>query len=127
MSDRWRQAAVIVALDEVLDDRAGLREHEVAITNHWRLSEWVQLAVRRRRPARSRFARKALNRVVEPEFLEDPEHALRARALQVINGDHLRHPQAPIPFSWVLSGRGDTVVRWEKIAALDELPRDKRR
>ena len=87
---RGHQTSLAVALDEVLEDRAGLGERDVAVRDHRRLSERVDLPERRRREHRLRVALVVLDLVGNAELFEQPEHALRARVVQVMDGEHGR-------------------------------------
>ena len=77
-----------MALHQVLDDRARLREREVALGKHRRLAERVHFAQRCGREHRLRIALVALDLVGQPELLEQPQHALRARVVEVMDDDH---------------------------------------
>src|SRR5260370_38674733 len=85
---RRYQPARAVALDQVLHDGARLRERGVAIGDDRRLAERVHLAQRRRREHGPRIALVALDLVLEAELLQQPQQALGARVVQVVDDDH---------------------------------------
>jgi hypothetical protein len=87
---RRREPALAVALEHVLDDRAGLGHGQRAVGHDRRLAERMHLPERRRREQRGRVALVALDLVRDCELLEQPEHALRARMVQVVDGQHRR-------------------------------------
>jgi hypothetical protein len=75
-------------MDDVIDDRARLGEHHLAVANDRRLAERVNRLHRRRCRAR-RLTPDHLEPVFEPELFHEPHDALRARARQVMHGDHV--------------------------------------
>ena len=77
-----------MALHQVLDDRARLGEREITFGEHRRLAERMHFAQRRRREHRLRIALVALDLVGQVELLEQPQHALRARIVEVMDDDH---------------------------------------
>ncbi|MNT49263.1 hypothetical protein D3C72_1861030 [compost metagenome] len=85
---RRDQAAIAVALDQVLDDGARFGDGVGAVRNHGRLAQRVDGLQRGGRQHGFRVALVALDLVVEAQFLEQPEHALRARIVQMVDDDH---------------------------------------
>src|SRR5260221_4607195 len=77
-----------MALHQVLDDRARLRQREVALGEHRRLAERMHFAQRRGREHGLRIALVALDLIRKLELLEQPQHALRARVVEVMDYDH---------------------------------------
>jgi hypothetical protein len=57
---------------------------------HRRLAERVERAQLRRREQRARIALVALHLVLAVEFLEQPQDALRARVVEMMDGEHCR-------------------------------------
>src|SRR5260221_10680310 len=77
-----------MAVNQVLDDRARLRQREVALGEHRRLAERMHFAQRRGREHGLRIALVALDLIRKLELLEQPKHALRARVVEVMDHDH---------------------------------------
>jgi hypothetical protein len=84
------QAAVAVAPDQVLDDGAGFGHDGVAVLDHRRFAERVHGAQLRRRQHRLRVALVFLDLVFQAEFLQQPQDALGAGVVQVVDDDHGR-------------------------------------
>jgi hypothetical protein len=72
----------------MLDDGPGLRERRAILGDDRRLAERMHLAQRWRREHRRGIALIALHLVVETELLEEPQHSLRARIVQVMDRYH---------------------------------------
>src|SRR5258706_14298652 len=70
------------------DLRARLRQREVALGEHRRLAERMHFAQRRGREHGLRIALVALDLIRKLELLEQPQHALRARVVEVMDHDH---------------------------------------
>jgi len=85
---RGDEATLAVPPHQVLEDGPGLGEHEVAIGDHRGLAERVHRAKLRRREHRSCVALVALHFVLEAELLEEPEDALRAGVIEMMEDDH---------------------------------------
>ena len=82
------EAAGAVAVGEVLDDRAGLGERLVAVAHDGRLAERMHRAQLGRREHGLLVALVGLDLVLEAELLEQPQDALRARVVQMVDDDH---------------------------------------
>src|SRR5260221_11860886 len=85
---RGNQAAGAVGRGEILDDRARLGERESAVGDYRRLAERMHRPQLGRREHRLRIALVGLDLVLQAELFEQPEHALRARVVQVVDEDH---------------------------------------
>src|SRR5690242_15546603 len=85
---RRNQRALSVSLDEVLDDRARFGDGQIAVGDDGRLPERMHAQELRRREARLRIARIPLDLVRDTQLLEEPEDAMGARVLEVVEGQH---------------------------------------
>ena len=84
------ERALAVGADQVIGDRAGLAEAQVAVVDHRRLAERVdRLELGRGQPGQV-VAHVELDVVAGAEFLAEPQDALRARIVEVVDGDHRR-------------------------------------
>ena len=77
-----------VALEQVFDDRARLGDRDVAVGDDRRLAERMHLEQRRWRQHRLRVALVLLDLVRDDQLLQQPEHALRAGVVEVVDDDH---------------------------------------
>ena len=87
---RGREAPLAVALDQVLQDGAGFCQRQFAVGDHRRLPQGVDLSQRLGRQHRLRVALVALDVVRQSELLQQPQDALRARVVEVMDDDHRR-------------------------------------
>ena len=85
---RRDETARAVALDQVLDDRARLREHEVAVLDDRRAAERMDLLELRRRKHGLRIALVAHDGVRGAELFQHPQHTLRAGVVEMVDFDH---------------------------------------
>ena len=85
---RRHQAPLAMALHQVLDDRARLRERELAVGEHRRLAERMHFAQRGGREHRLRIALIALDLVRQSQFLQQPQNSLRAGVVEVMKREH---------------------------------------
>src|SRR5882757_485841 len=84
---RRDQAAVAMAGDDVLGDRAGFRDGIAAVGDDRRFAERVNRAQLLWR-AHVGLALVAHDLVGDAEFFEQPQHALRAGIVEMMNGQH---------------------------------------
>ena len=89
-----RKPAVAVFRDDVFDDRAGLREHEIAVGDDGRRSDRVQRLVVRRRQHGDGIARVALQLVGNSQLLAEPDDPLGLRFAEMMDGEHGNPPLA---------------------------------
>ncbi len=102
---RRAQAALAVGGKQVLDDGTRLGDCDVALADHRRLAERVHALERGRGEHRLRIARIALDPVVDFQFLEQPQDALRTGVLEVVHGDHRWSPNRLLKYSaWAAAG-----------------------
>ncbi len=87
---RRPQAALAVALDQVLQDRAGLRQHAALVLDHRRLAQRMHATQFGRGQHGARVALIASHFVLKTEFFQQPEDSLRARVVEVVHDDHGR-------------------------------------
>src|SRR3546814_2822966 len=76
--------------DEIFEDRPRLRDDAVVgigIDDHRRLAERVNAGERRRSEHRLRIAFVAADLIRQIEFLEQPQHPLRARIFEMVDDD----------------------------------------
>src|SRR6185437_9370404 len=90
---RRHQLAVTVAVGEVFDDRAGLGHGQLAVGDHWRLAQRMHAPEFRRRQHGLRVALVALDLVRHAKFFQQPQDALRARIVEVVESDHSVVPE----------------------------------
>src|SRR5690606_14693211 len=97
-------------------NRTGFRDHLVTIGNHWRLAERMHLAQLGRRQHGFCVALVMTDLVRHAQLFKQPEHALRARIVQVVNSNHVDAPfvvaRSMTP-SRVLRGSFSTTSRQE--------------
>jgi hypothetical protein len=82
------ETSVAIALEQVLDDGARFGHRGGAVGDHGRLAERVDGAQFRRRQHRLRVALVFFDLVLQSQFFEQPENALRARIVEVVDNDH---------------------------------------
>src|SRR5436305_8871978 len=82
------EPSVAVCRDEVLHDGAGFAEHQLSIRDDRRRANRMQGLVLRRREARARIPLVALELIVKPELLAQPDDALGLRPAEVMDGQH---------------------------------------
>src|SRR5205085_106139 len=87
------EAVGAITMNDVVDDRAGLGENNIAIAYHGRFAERMDVAQGIGGRA-VRLALEALEVVRQHKLLQEPDDALRARCRQVIDRDQvLRTPR----------------------------------
>src|ERR1700693_1247496 len=90
---RWTQSTFLIeAIEQVLDNRAGLGDGLRTVGDHWRLAQWMDRAQLRRCQHAGGVALVALYFVVNTQLLEQPEYALRTRVIEMMNCEHGRPP-----------------------------------
>jgi uncharacterized sporulation protein YeaH/YhbH (DUF444 family) len=77
-----------VLIDQIFDDRTRFGDGQAVIGNHRRLAERMHRAQLGRRQHRFRIALVTLDLVRHAEFFEQPQHALRAGVVQMMDGEH---------------------------------------
>ena len=77
-----------MAADDVIDDGAGLMDREFAVGDHRRLAQGVNLTKGVRRQPGLSVTLIGLDPVIDAQFLQEPEDALRARVVEVVDDDH---------------------------------------
>src|SRR3546814_151110 len=82
------QATVAVAFEDVFEDRTGFGHRHRTIGNHRRLAERVYRQQFRWRQHGLAIALVALDLVRDLQLFEQPQHALRAGVVEVMDGDH---------------------------------------
>jgi hypothetical protein len=88
-----------VTADDVVDDRARFGNHPPIVANHRRLAERMNGFQLRWRQTGLRIALVRLDLVREPQLLQQPEDALGARIVEVMNDDHCQFSFAPRVFA----------------------------
>src|SRR6202171_1705061 len=83
-----REPAVAIAIDHVFDDGARLRQRQRSIGDDRRFPERMHGTKRWWRQHGLRIALVAPDLVLQAELFEQPQHALRARVIQVVDDDH---------------------------------------
>ncbi|MNV70297.1 hypothetical protein D3C71_1632540 [compost metagenome] len=81
-------AAAVVAVGEVFEDRAGFGQHQGIVLQHRRFSQRVHVAQRLRRQPGLGIALVVDDLVRQAQFFEHPQHAQRARVVQMVHLDH---------------------------------------
>ncbi|MNL72134.1 hypothetical protein D3C87_1973950 [compost metagenome] len=71
----------IVGFLQIFNNGAGLCQRQIAIDNHWRLAERMDLFQLRRRQHGLRIALIALHLVRHSQFFQKPQDALRPRVI----------------------------------------------
>ena len=84
------EAAVAMALDEVLEDGAGFGDHQALVADDRGLAERVHGAQLGRGQHGLGVALVMLDLVGEPELLKQPQDPLRAGVVEVVDGEHRR-------------------------------------
>jgi len=88
---RRDQAALAVGIDDVFGDRAGLRDGVAVIGDNWRFSERMDRAQLCRR-VHIWLTLIADDRVGQVQLFQQPQHALRARVIEMMDGEHNDSP-----------------------------------
>jgi hypothetical protein len=88
---RHRQSAVAIFGDDIVDDRAGLAEHLVAVAEHRRGAHGMQRLIRVRGQPRLWVPRIDDQIVVEPKLLTDPDNPLGLRNAEMMDGEEFGH------------------------------------
>jgi hypothetical protein len=84
------QPAAAVPAHDVVDDGARLDDRAIAVDDDRRFAQRMHRGQRRGRQPGLGVALVGLDLVGQAELLEEPQHALRARIVQVVDDDH-RH------------------------------------
>ena len=84
---RGREPTGAVAADQVVDDGARFGQREFAVGDHGRFSQRVHGAQRGRRQHGLGVALVAQDLIGQAQLLHEPEYALRAGVVQVVQGD----------------------------------------
>jgi hypothetical protein len=92
-AERRRQPAAAVPADQIVDDGPGLVDGARAVGDHRALAERVDRGEFRRPEAGLRIALIAPDLVGQAELFQQPQDALRARVVEVMDDDH-----GPLPF-----------------------------
>ena len=103
---RRHQSPATMALDQVFDDRPGFGDRAALVADHRRLAQRVHLAQFGGRQHRLRVALVAHDLVGQLQFLEQPQHALRAGVVQMVHGDHRQALRRWRPADCVASAAG---------------------
>jgi hypothetical protein len=82
------QAPCPIFINKIFDDCPGFGHRDFTIDNHGRLSQRVDGQQRRGRQHRFGVPLIALHLVRDAEFLQQPQHPLRPRIIEVVNDDH---------------------------------------
>ena len=82
-----RRQSLAISSDKVVDDRPGFGEAQRTILDDRRLSQGVDAPQARRREHRLRVPLVTNDFVVEPDLFEEPQDALRARIVQMMDLD----------------------------------------
>ena len=77
-----------MACEEGLEDGPGFGEDAPVVDDRWRLAERVDRLERRRSPQRLGVPLVAAELVLQAELFEQPEDAMRAGVVEVMDGDH---------------------------------------
>src|SRR5882724_4364504 len=89
---RRHHRAFAMTANEIIDDRAGLGDFDIAVDDDGRLAERMDFRKLRRRQPRLRIALIAHHLVRRPKLLQQPEDALRARVVEMMERKHGRSP-----------------------------------
>ena len=84
---RRDQPAIAVGVDDVFDDRAGFRDGVAVVGDDGRFAERMHRAQLRRRQHVG-LALIARDLVGHAELFQQPQHPLRARIIEMMNGEH---------------------------------------
>src|SRR6185436_11839629 len=84
----WNQLFSPIAGSQIFNNRSGLGDGQLAVADHRGFAERMHRAQLGRREHGLRVALVALHLVGQAEFFEQPEDALRARIVEVMDGDH---------------------------------------
>ncbi len=85
---RRGQAPAPVVPDDVIDDRPGFGDGAAVVGYDRGFAERVDLLELRRRQVRDGIAPVMCNCIVDTELFEQPQDALRARLVEVMEGNH---------------------------------------
>ena len=83
-----RHSVRAVSLDQVFDDRAGFGDGALAVDDHGRFAERMNLEQFGRRQHRLLVALVVHDLVGHAQFFKQPQNAVRARILKVMDDDH---------------------------------------
>ena len=85
---RRHHRPLTIAADDVVDDRAGLRDLDVAVDDDGRFAERMDFRKLRRRQPRLWIALIAHHLMGRAQFFQEPEDALRAGVVKVMQREH---------------------------------------
>ena len=85
-----REPALAVSRHDVVDNRAGFGEHQIAIGNDGRGTDRMQRLVLRRRQHGDGITGIALQLVGDLQLLAEPDDALGLRFAEMMDGEHGR-------------------------------------
>src|ERR1700733_1126034 len=90
-----RGQALAVSTDKIVDDCARFREAQSVVLYNWRLSQRMDAPQARRGALGLRVPLVGDDFVVEPDLFEEPQDALRARVVEMMNLDHGKNSRPP--------------------------------
>src|SRR3954452_15449843 len=88
MSGPEYESAVAIFCNDVVDDRAGFREHQFAVGDHRRRPDRMQRLVLGRSQHGDGIARIALQLVGNRQLLAQPDYTLGLRLDEMMDGEH---------------------------------------